>query len=289
MNFINDLKNNILKTLKRYYSNLYYYYLILKHVNNLILEIQVCDHCNLNCRGCSHYSPLFNPTYIDIKNLKKDLLALKSITPRFKEVRILGGEPFLNENLGQILLLIKNTFYRSKIIIVTNGILINKISGNLWNLIRENNIIIGISEYPISLNYDKIYKILDDHGIRYEIYRKRNENKWYIFQLNEKGDNNRYINFKRCGNDRSCWQLRDSRIYSCPTAAYSQILNQNFGTQFKVCKSDYIDLNRKISLINLLVFLLKSKNFCRYCNIPRAEINWSKSSLKQNEWIIDKC
>ena len=30
-----------------------------------ILEIHLVDHCNLNCGGCNHFSPIAKPWFID--------------------------------------------------------------------------------------------------------------------------------------------------------------------------------------------------------------------------------
>ena len=29
------------------------------------LEYHITDHCNLNCAGCSHFSPLAKPWFVD--------------------------------------------------------------------------------------------------------------------------------------------------------------------------------------------------------------------------------
>ena len=34
------------------------------------LEIHVVDHCNLNCAGCNHFTPLAKPFFIEVKDFE---------------------------------------------------------------------------------------------------------------------------------------------------------------------------------------------------------------------------
>ncbi|MBR5637205.1 MAG: hypothetical protein IKW81_09780, partial [Pseudobutyrivibrio sp.] len=65
------------------------------------LEYHVADHCNLNCSSCVHFSPLVKePTFTDFDKLECDLMQLKRKVHYFDAIRILGGEPLLNDRLS---------------------------------------------------------------------------------------------------------------------------------------------------------------------------------------------
>ncbi|MBR1442338.1 MAG: hypothetical protein IJ583_02255, partial [Firmicutes bacterium] len=37
------------------------------------IEVNLADHCNLNCQMCDHFAPLAKPTFLDIKAFRKDM------------------------------------------------------------------------------------------------------------------------------------------------------------------------------------------------------------------------
>ena len=47
------------------------------------LEYHIVDHCNLNCAGCSHFSPLAEHWFVDPEAFERDYDILKN---KFKDV-----------------------------------------------------------------------------------------------------------------------------------------------------------------------------------------------------------
>lgn len=114
------------------------------------LEIHVSNHCNLSCRGCSHISPLEKEEFLDEKNAYLVLEKLSSVL-HCKVIRLLGGEPTLNNNLENIVSKIKKIGISDEISIPTNGILISKLSENILNNID----IVEISNYNYNEKFSK--------------------------------------------------------------------------------------------------------------------------------------
>ena len=66
------------------------------------LEFHVADHCNLNCKYCTHYSPLVEkPVFTDYERFEADFRQLKKLIIDIGVIRIVGGEPLLNPELGK--------------------------------------------------------------------------------------------------------------------------------------------------------------------------------------------
>ena len=91
------------------------------------LEINLVDNCNLNCKGCAHFSNICDKNYVEVKKFEQDL---KKITEIFNlyNFRLLGGEPLLHPNLKEILEIARYYLPSSRIVIVTNGLLLDKLS-----------------------------------------------------------------------------------------------------------------------------------------------------------------
>lgn len=67
------------------------------------IEYHVADHCNLNCKGCVHFSPLVSQEeFADFAVVEKDLKRLHQIVEYIEEIHILGGEPLLNKELDKL-------------------------------------------------------------------------------------------------------------------------------------------------------------------------------------------
>ena len=64
------------------------------------LELHVTDHCNLNCKGCSHYAPIADGFYISLEELEEYYNIIKSRgLIFFSTLRLMGGEPLLHHIL----------------------------------------------------------------------------------------------------------------------------------------------------------------------------------------------
>ena len=141
------------------------------------LEYHVTDHCNLNCKFCSHYSPLVDePVFTDIDKLEKDLRRLKLYIEDIGVIRILGGEPLLNPELPDFIERTRRIYPGSVITVVTNGMLLDRITPELIKTMDRNLAFFHISYYPpLEAKIDEIKKFLVDKKIPYTISPKITE------------------------------------------------------------------------------------------------------------------
>ena len=132
------------------------------------LEIHASDSCNLNCKGCLHFSNLYKCEEMpDMEQLLKDVKHLSEKAHIF-HFRVLGGEPLLNPNLPKILDGLRELLPDSDIGIVTNGTLITRQSKELFDCMNKNKIGFNITLYPPTHNQkEDIYQVLEEHGVSY--------------------------------------------------------------------------------------------------------------------------
>lgn len=58
---------------------------------NLSFEIALAEHCNLNCAGCDHFSPLAKPEYADLESMTRDFARLSKLFHGCaEEIHLLG-------------------------------------------------------------------------------------------------------------------------------------------------------------------------------------------------------
>lgn len=248
---------------------------IIKH-----LETDIVRHCNLNCKGCYHFSPLFknDPCYIDFDKWTK---ALKYVAETFeiREFGILGGEPLLHPQWMDFLRFARITLPNANIQLWTNGTLekeLNKYLTELHNL----NIQIIISEYPI---------IKTSKGLA-----SKNLNKTYLQNLSldlERKQDSDY-NFNMCGS-KNCLQLTDTYIYKCPVAYNLEKVKKYFNLSNLKFNLDEIRINVFNTSKEEFFDWATSSTLCSICNREAKEnskIKWDFSKQDLLEWFegVDK-
>jgi MoaA/NifB/PqqE/SkfB family radical SAM enzyme len=252
----------------------------------LRFEVNITDHCNLNCIGCEHFSPLAKEKYIDISDYEKDCARLgKLLNWEMENIHLMGGEPLLHPQINRIIEITRKYFVKGVIEIVTNGILLMKQDRAFWKTCNENNVIISVTQYPIGLKYDEIERTAKSQNVelRYYHFGKKTMQK-RPFDLEGKQDIKE--NIKICHMANNCVQLRDGKLYTCVEIAYIGIFNEYFNKGLEVTEKDYIDIYKAQNKEEVFNFLNKPVPFCRYCDIMgiEQEIEWKKSKKEITEW-----
>ena len=167
------------------------------------LEIPAASGCNLKCRGCSHFSNVPGHSYLLSEDeFGRDITRLAELVPFIHTIRLLGGEPFLNPAIGRIADMARRVYGRSHIWIVTNGLLLPDISGEVLRQLAEADAEIQISLYPPTREQlPAIAEKLASCGLPFSVtgpiryFRKR---------MNSLGDSDPEYEFEHCPVGRDC-------------------------------------------------------------------------------------
>jgi MoaA/NifB/PqqE/SkfB family radical SAM enzyme len=253
------------QTLKK----IYYSFMKRRKRNLLRFEIHLADHCNLNCIGCGHFSPIAEARFLDVNTFERDCIRLSDLTKRKIElIDLMGGEPLLHPELIKILQ-IGRRYFDGPIRIITNGILLLKQSPEFWESCKNNHIDIIISQYPVKLNYDEIKRLGEKYGIII-IYRGNGEGGnrvWRKFSLDISGKQNKIKNFRICASANTCTFLDDGKLATCCAPFLIRHFNKYFGQEIHTSENDYIDIYKAKNINEIFDFLRKPIPFCRYCSI----------------------
>ena len=202
------------------------------------LELHVSHACNLACENCSHYSN---------HNLKGSVTAAtaaewmalwnKRVIP--KQFSLLGGEPTINPQLPEIILLTRKMWKLSKIMLITNGFFLHR-HPDLPKVLKEaGNVILAISVHHNSKEYlDKIQpnlELADEWRRRYhlDIEIRPSAKYWtrrykgYGSQMQPFEDNNPIESWKQCFS-KYCTQLYDGKLWKCPPLAYLHLQDEKY-------------------------------------------------------------
>lgn len=253
------------------------------------LELNIVDHCDLHCKGCSHFSPVSKRYVVPVAQLKQDLEKLSALTNQtLGTLKIIGGEPMLHPDLLEIMGLARQNFPYSRIRLVTNGLTLLDQQEDFWESCRQNKILISPTKYPIDVDYDKIQAMADAKGVAFRYYSNAQVIKTLRKDVIDlEGLQKPVESFLACSKARNCAMLNGGKLYLCPVAATAYILNEAFDTKLRVLPGDYLDLQAVQSQQEIHEFLAKPIPFCRYCNIKKMEKNhpWSRSEHQLSEWV----
>lgn len=157
---------------------------------SLFFDIEVTEHCNLNCKSCGSFAPLADEEYIDIDELDRDLRRLSELSDgEVHHINILGGEPLLHPEITRIVEMVRHYFAYGNIYLVTNGVLLNRMDESFWKACKYCNIVIAPTQYPVKLDYEEIKNNVIAHGIQYQSFGQAADG-WYHTVLSESGDKN---------------------------------------------------------------------------------------------------
>lgn len=243
------------------------------------IECHICDHCNLNCSGCTHFSNIAPEHFKKVEEFEREMSCL-SAKIRVNELKLLGGEPLLHPQLVQFLQIARKYFPWTDITLCTNCLLVDTMDDVFWDYMRNNRIRFVLSKYPpISEKFSHYLDVIASRGVEVAYIHTANE---FWAMRNPKGDSDPKETYANCC-EAYCRNLRNGRLYICPDACYMDYYNQYFDKNIPV--DEGIDIYQH-SGEEIRTYLSSYKETCRYCTNYTVH-EWAQSSKAANEWNAD--
>lgn len=257
----------------------------------LSFEIALAEHCNLNCKGCDHFSPLAEPEFADVEETAKDFARIGELFhTHVSEVHLLGGEPLLHPELLPILRAARKSFPTAVIDITTNALKLLEQPEAFWLACRDNRIVIRPTKYPIPLDFTEIERRAAQYSVDYRYIGStgsvtKTSNR-YVLDPEGRQDGNR--NFILCHRANTCVYLAHGRLYTCTIPPTVRHFNRFFGTDMRVSPEDSIDIYQAVSAKDIMDFLARPIPFCKYCMADKTikGIPWGPSRKEIKEWTL---
>ena len=255
------------------------------------IDVHITDHCNLNCRGCTHFSPLAEPFYLNLDNFKADIMRVSALTQaKLGFLFLLGGEPLLHPDLDKFFPIARKAFPNdTRIVIITNAILLPQAPDSFWEACRDNRVEIWISDYKLKIDYKSINEKAKSYGVfcGYTSTATDEEGKktWGFWKLDLEGKQYWVDSFSHCA-VKNCVTLKKGKLYTCPTLAHIEHFNKFFKVNLEVTPYDYVDIYKIDSHEAILKSMVKPVPFCRHCKTREyTSCYWEPTKKDINEWI----
>lgn len=238
-------------------------------------ETHITDACNLNCRGCSHFSVLAKPKHKDLGEFEREFKRLAEIEEA-KTIRLMGGEPLLNPDFMEYLRIARRYFPESNICLVTNGTLGDRLKPHRAEL-ASLRINVTKSEYHIT--GDAI------------VYTERHDkSELYNISLDPTGSQDEDIAFLFCDHRMSsCVYLADGRLYLCAIAGCIHDFWRYFELDWGLDQKQFgIDIYTHTAE-EIEQFLQSPCALCRYCDTIKRQKTYAPfgiSEKKIEEWTV---
>lgn len=244
------------------------------------LEMHLADHCNLNCRGCSHFSNLVQkPVFANYNQFTKDLERLAELFDNIRAFFFLGGEPLLNHDVAKYLYFVREIFPYTLLHLVSNGLLVLSMQDELIQAMKETNCRLSISNYDC-LDAERIQSFLEEKGITFDL---RNGKEVFTRYLNPRGDGDKGV-FEKCGR-RFCTFLQNGRIASCGQPFNIKYFNEYFHVNFS--EEGSISLyDKDIDGKKILMHLEKAMGACNFCTYDETFTWISGGTPEMSDWCV---
>lgn len=260
-----------------------------KEVNLNFFAVHLVEHCNLNCEGCDHCSPLAEAKFADIDQFSKDLSRLSKLFDNVKSIGLMGGEPLLHPNLTDFFDKAREIFPKTFLVLFTNGILLDEKDDKFWDSCLKNDIIINVTKYPVDINFEKMEQFAKQKKVKFCFYNHplevRKTSHKIVFDL--EGKQNINESFENCSHKtQGCRFLKDGCLYPCTVAPNSTNFSKYFKKDMPLSEDDCVNIHNAKSGKQILKLLSKPIPFCRYCNVKARTTNipWDFSKKDINEW-----
>lgn len=265
------------------------------------IEMHLTEHCNIGCKFCSHLSTVAEEEFYDMEKFEKDLARLSEVSQQnVYNLELLGGEPLLHPQINELLAVSRKYFPKTNIELLTNAVLLDYMPESFWLTLKENNIFLTPSLYPVKINWKSII----DKAEKYDIQFTDDDQQKFRTLENIKEDTitsfykvNIDVNGKQSKNNtdcifkNACVQYYDGKLFPCFIASNIRHFNRKFNKNVPLADSDFLDLYKVNSFDEISNFLNRQDiEFCKYCAGMSASCEpWtSVNEHSINEWLYDK-
>ena len=242
------------------------------------LEWHVTHSCNFTCQGCGHYTNDGYKQNITLETLREwYLLWNRRIRPR--ELSLLGGEPFLNKNIVDIIYMTKEVWDIQEdqgYELVSNGLLFDRVEGVSKALI-DTNCILTITKHSENKDYirlfDKAINIIKESGVSYRIHDASNY--WlksyhgYGSTIEPLQSDDYKKSWDNCPSGQENFILQNGNIYKCAALAYLPLQKQKYGDELSSKWDPYLKykpLSPDASDLDVLEFFTRTAEpVCSMC------------------------
>jgi organic radical activating enzyme len=188
--------------------------------NDLFLrsvDIMITEKCSLKCQDCANLMQYYvKPQDGTLDGIISSVDWLSSVVDGVYEFRLIGGEPFMNKRIYEIIeqLLAFDIF--NKLVIYTNGMI--PLKDKYRDLLLDERVVFSVTDYgDLAKNTGKFVQQLQDWGCVHRVHPPEHwTDSGRIKKQNRTDIENQSLFDECCG--KNLWTLSDQGFGRCPFA-----------------------------------------------------------------------
>lgn len=264
----------------------------------LKLETHVAYACNLSCEGCNHYS---NYGLKGLADFDRVAASLRAWSERIQPVHfsLLGGEPLLHPQLADFLRLGRERFPRTRLRLVTNGLLLPRWKA-LWPVLAQTRATLTISVHSAEAEYARrmaaplalAREASTRFGFRLDIRDCVDSWSWTYrgagASMKPFADGKPSASWQSCAS-RNCVTLENDMLWKCPPIAHLPRVASRFSLENDAAWAPYLayrPLARDATDDALRAFFARgAEALCGMC--PARPAYGRKKVIRQHRHAVD--
>jgi len=230
------------------------------------LDAVVTERCSLKCRNCANLMQYYrDPKDFDVDALISNINVLLEKVDRIHDLRILGGEPFMNCDFIKLITSYEHEKKIDKISIFTNATIFpDGDKSYVLDYLKSSKITMRMSNYgELSRALDKWITWCQKNDVDYQVYAidiwdDIGQLKRYDYTINQLKDL-----YGNC-TCRNIPTIIDNKLFNCAYAANAFNLGAMAANE---AKKDYLELNSTLTSKEIDRFLYERPflEACKYC------------------------
>jgi len=188
------------------------------------IEIAITERCSMKCIDCANLMQYYvNPKHNDLDLLFKSMDRLMECVDVVNEVRVLGGEPFVNKDIYKIVSKLVSYDKLKNVVIYTNATIVPK--DEKLSCFKNNKVKFDITNYgQLSRNHDKMIEVLETNNIKYVTHVATTWTDSGRIEYREKTEDELSDMFMNCCVSDGL-NILNGKLYICPFSANAHNLD----------------------------------------------------------------
>lgn len=245
------------------------------------IAVSVTNRCSLKCRDCNNLMPYCKEHFsVNIENQIRDLKTILHYVEGIINVEVIGGEPFVYNQLDVLLKYICDEPKIMFVEVTTNGTITP--SAEITELLKHPKMCVLLSDYG-KVNADrakKTYSYLRQNGVCVKCLNNR---RWILsggIENRRKSRRRLLYEYYQCSARKDCRTLYNGRLYVCGRAPVLDELG------LLKDRSSFLDIrnmpssktagNRRIKRF----FENRYAEACNYCDYSSDQSCWTESGIQ---------
>ena len=223
------------------------------------IDIIITERCSLKCKDCSNLMQYYvNPINVSFNEILKDFETLINNVDHLYEIRLIGGEPFMNKDIYKIIKEISKNKKLSRIVIYTNATI--PLKEEYIDILKHSKIVFSVTTYgKLSKNTQKVIDFLKKNKIPYRDHPPEN---WtdcgVIYDFKRKEPEMEKLFEDCCG--KNLLTVTNGKLYRCPFVANADRLNA-----IPKDSDNYVNVNDSKKNIKKYTTQINYIPACNYC------------------------